>query len=229
MPKIELVNPNPYPEIVDATNNKEVVKLLYDLYANSESELGAILTYSYQHIVLKNTNAEVAELLGKIGIVEMHHIELLGNAIIKFGGLPYYINSANEHFSTKSVFYCTNILHILKNDILQERMAVQAYTKTAQIVQNASLKALLLRIAQDEELHIKALENAYHNQLKNQGDLDPTKLKNNFFTNAFEFNASNSNCKPFSSDINIDFDKQDSPKLSPKDAPQICPSMIFGE
>lgn len=232
MPKFELKNPNPYPQIVDAKQNKEVVKLLYDLYASNESELGAILMYSYQHIVLENRDDETAKLLEEIGVVEMHHLELLGDAIVKFGGLPYYVNSAGEQFSTKSIFYCTNVLHILKNDILQERLAIQAYTKTAQIVENASLKALLMRIAQDEELHAIALETAYKNLLKKQNDtnldFDLTQLKNNFETNAFEF--PNSSDTPFCTNMEINFNTQDSHTPTPPDAPQFNPqSTPFGQ
>ena len=146
-----------YPEIVGAKPCERTVRLLYDLRSGRESELTAILQYIYQNEVLAKCNKEVAFILEKIAIVEMHHLELLGDAIIAFGGKPCYIDSDGFDYNTSSVAYYTDLRSILEKDIKDEEFAVQAYRHTAQMVDNESLRELLNAIADDECVHIKIL------------------------------------------------------------------------
>ena len=146
-----------YPEIVRAKPDERVVRLLYELRSGLESELTATLQYIYQHQVLSQCNKEVAYILEKISLVEMHHIELLGEAIIAFGGKPCYINSEGCDYNSSSVAYYTDLKSILQKDIEDEQNAVRAYRNTAQLVDNESLQALLYTIADDECVHIKIL------------------------------------------------------------------------
>ena len=147
-----------YPEIVGAEPNEYYVRLLYNLRSSCESELTAILQYLYQHDVLKDSNKEVSYIIEEISLVEMHHMGLLGEAIVAFGGKPCYINSNNENFNSCCVAYYTNIKQILEKNIMDEKNAVEAYRHTASLVDNESLKNLLLTIAEDECVHIKIFQ-----------------------------------------------------------------------
>lgn len=147
----------PYPTITNATRNPHYVTQLLKLYSGSESELTAILQYMYQNAILSSNNKEVAYILEQIGIVEMHHLELLSEAIISFGGLPYYVNEKGAPYCATEVFYCTNLRHLLQKNLEDELNAVRAYTEIAKCVDNNSLSALLLRIAEDEQIHANIL------------------------------------------------------------------------
>ena len=144
-----------YPEIVDAHPNEYYVRLLYNLRSSCESELTAILQYLFQHNVLENCNKELAHIIEEISIVEMHHMELLGEAIVAFGGKPCYINSQGENFNSCCVAYFTDVRQILEKNIMDEENAIKAYRQTASCVQNESLRDLLLTIAEDECVHAK--------------------------------------------------------------------------
>lgn len=196
------MNIEDYPKITGATNSPETVKILYDLYAGADSELSAILTYTYQHIILRSENPEISNLIEEISITEMKHLELLGDAIMSFGGDPKYIDSIGKAFDTKSVVYCKNILHILKNNAFNERMAVKEYTNASNLVENQSLKALLLRIAEDERYHAERFEQAYEQEIR----------RSQTSTQTCNSTLQNDNCPKFES-FEIPFDSQGNAEL----------------
>ena len=78
--KLEEVNKIPYPKVNVERKNVILANIILDNYSGSVSELSAVLKYVYQNINLKDTN--LAKIIGKISIVEMHHLEILGKIII---------------------------------------------------------------------------------------------------------------------------------------------------
>ena len=147
--------PEPYPEIICNGNNPHDVQLLLPLYAGNNSELTAILQYSYQHVVLANRCDEVAQALHDISIIEMHHLELLAQAICAMGGNPRYVNpNTRSWWNAGAVNYEQNLCGALLANLKAETEACNVYHATARQVKNASLCALLNRIAADEKLHI---------------------------------------------------------------------------
>ena len=155
--KIDFTCGRDYPLITNASPNPYYVEILQGLYSGQSSELSAILQYVYQSSALHSNNKEVSYILKQIAIVEMHHLELLANAIISFGGLPYYINKDNQTFCTNNICYCTNLRCVIEQDLKDELSAIEFYTKSANLIQNESLKQLLLTIAEDEKKHSRIL------------------------------------------------------------------------
>ncbi|MEG1805179.1 MAG: ferritin-like domain-containing protein [Clostridia bacterium] len=155
----------PYPELKGKENNSFYVSLLKNLYAGKNSELTAILQYIYQAHYFEPINAETADAILKISLVEMEHLELLANAIIFFGGDPKYVSSKDMFFSAKAVDYSKEYTEMLIADMEGEKAAIQAYGDTASIVKNDSLKRLLLRIRYEEELHYAIFERLLTNAI----------------------------------------------------------------
>lgn len=145
----------PYPEIEDAVEDKNTVMVLKNLASSNNSELLASLQYIYQSVISDSVMPEVAHVLEEIGIVEMSHLEMLMNAVVEFGGDPTYADSRGNFFSASNVFYSKKLKEFLDANIEGEHMAIEAYRKAINMVDNASLKALFSRIIKDEELHIK--------------------------------------------------------------------------
>ena len=77
------------------------------------------------------------------------------HAIVEFGGTPTYTDGRGNFFSTSSVFYSKKLKEFLDANIEGERMAIEAYRRAIQSVENVSLKKLFERIIIDEEHHIK--------------------------------------------------------------------------
>lgn len=150
----------PYPEIVGATLSPETVAILRNLYASRISEFTAIASYSYQSRVIGEHNPEITKLLEGVAVTEMRHLELLGEAIVEFGGDPVYANSRGQFWSGIFVDRDKNVCKILKNNIRGETGAVAEYSMAATRVKNQSLANLLLRIAEDEQHHKELFEKA---------------------------------------------------------------------
>lgn len=154
----------PYPELVGASFSPETIAILRNLYASRISEFTAIANYTYQARVLGEHNPDVTKLLEGISMTEMRHLELLGEAIVEFGGDPVYANSRGQFWSGIFVDRDKNVCKILKNNIRSETGAVAEYSMAATRVKNQSLASLLLRIAEDEQLHKELFEKALTEQ-----------------------------------------------------------------
>lgn len=147
----------PYPDIRPFECNNDTLILLQNLYCSQNSESVATLTYSYQHIITKPFNQQLCDAFIKIAMVEMRHLDLLGNAIAAAGGIPVFADSQNAFLSGKWVDYVTNVNKLLEIDIKNEIAAAKAYENASGAVCNEELARLLLRISLDEKLHAEIL------------------------------------------------------------------------
>lgn len=142
-----------YPEINFRCRDPQALALLYPLYAGAGSELTAILQYTYQHLIC--CPPQVADTLSGISMVEMHHLELLGQLIRSFGGDPRFCQpSRRQWWSGDMACYDNRLCKLLLKDLSDEHNAVTAYLFAAQRISQPCAAALLRRIAKDEEHHI---------------------------------------------------------------------------
>ena len=155
---IKIRGNTPYPQIINANNDARTVQVLKDLLSSKEGEITGIMQYFYQASIAKQTNQDIADILEEISIVEMEHMELLMDAIIAFGGNPTYSNSQGQPFNANYINYSTKLKDMLDANISGEEQAIKNYYKAQQLVSNMSLKELLARIVEDEQLHLQAFK-----------------------------------------------------------------------
>lgn len=142
----------PYPEVTGA-KDPETVALIKEDYAGVTSELTAITSYIYQNIT-SDEDPSFASAILQIALVEMTHLDMLGDAIMTLGGNPSFGNG--KHFwQASSVDYANTIPAMLKSDIASETKAIENYQKHAAATKNPSVRTLLLRIVEDEKLHLR--------------------------------------------------------------------------
>lgn len=141
----------PYPEI-EVTPSIAEARILMPSYGGRNSETTAIFTYMYQTYV----SPEFNDTLEAVAISEMHHHELLGEAITKLGGYP--VIGSGTYWNGSYVNYQTSPAEFLKSNIIGEKTAIAGYEKAILALNQKSLKMLLERIILDEELHIKIFE-----------------------------------------------------------------------
>lgn len=131
--------------------------LLFD-YAGKQSEDTAIHQYLFQSLILKKQNPELAQTLEHIAIVEMHHLNLLGETITLLGVKPIFATPTQNNkyipWNASTVLYDTNIINILKKDIEHEQNAITLYQQHIKIIQDSNIQELLQRIIEDEQEHI---------------------------------------------------------------------------
>ena len=78
----------PYPEVRVERKNIEYAKLLLDDYASEVGEDRAIHQYVYQKFDKFKDNPLFSKTLSQIAMVEMRHLELLGETIKLLGVNP---------------------------------------------------------------------------------------------------------------------------------------------
>ncbi len=146
----------PYPEVEGKISNKTMA-LLMEAYGGRNSEFTGISTYTYQHVFLHDNNKELSEIIGRISVVEMHHLEMLGEAIVTFGGKPLF-SGAYQFWNGSYVNYQENKKEFLQDNLMGEQNAIRLYEEIIESTQNESLKRLIGRIIMDEQLHITIFE-----------------------------------------------------------------------
>lgn len=150
--------PDPYPEIRVAGKNPYYAQLILDDYAGKVSELTAIMQYIHHHMEMDKIPSwkEVSDLEEGISIVEMLHLEMLGEIIIHLGASPCYYDGRQQPWNPQYIAYhdfdpCAQ----LRADIQSEHEAIRQYQAHIQMIQDPFIQALLARIIKDEEFHIK--------------------------------------------------------------------------
>lgn len=146
----------PYPEVKVDKKDIEIAKDLLASYAGRVSEDSAIHDYVFQ--MMMQDNEEIKKILKGISIVEMHHLEILGNLIYQLGLTPLFasvVEDKTKWFSGEYVNYEKNWEQTLRDNIYQEEAAIRNYEKIILKTNDENVKHILKRIILDERIHIE--------------------------------------------------------------------------
>ena len=143
----------PYPEVKIDCQNPYWASILHDDYAAKTSEYTAISQYVYAHI--KSCNKKVADDFLGIAIVEMDHLERLGDVINGLGGNPVFTDGCCNIWNSSFVPYGCCTEDRLRIAIQSEYEAINQYKNHICRICNDDIRKLLERIILDEELHIE--------------------------------------------------------------------------
>lgn len=150
--------PAPYPKVKVSAKNPYYGRILLEDYAGKVSELSAITQYLYHYIVLEPEYEEVAEILRGVSIVEMHHLEILAETILRLGIEPRYytIDKDNkpQYWDASYIYYGTSLCDRLTRDIADEWAAIANYRKHQKKIGDPYVQDILERIILDEFYHI---------------------------------------------------------------------------
>lgn len=138
--------------------NRYYASLLLEDYAGQTSELTAINQYFFHYLMFEEKYEDVAELEECISIIEMFHLELLGETIRMLGVEPRYrtiTNNQRTFWNASFVYYGNEICDRLAADIAAEKSAIQQYRLHQQLIDDPNIKELLERIILDEQHHLK--------------------------------------------------------------------------
>lgn len=147
----------PYPPIQVSRPDPRWLPPLRDLYAGRRSELGAITQYCYQSFVLSGQDEEISKLLRGIAIVEMHHLEMLGQLICLCGGRPDFAGGRRQWWNGSFLSYRKDLCGALLVSLGDEVAAVDAYHQAASRIGDPKIRVVLERIAMDEAHHVQLL------------------------------------------------------------------------
>lgn len=156
--KLDDVNTIPYPEIKVERRNVSLANMILDDFSGKISELTAVLKYVYQSINLKDT--DMARIIGKISIVEMHHLKILGTIINQLGMKSCYVYRNKYMFwNASNVCYeIDNVQDMLKNNVIQEQDAITQYRNLICKTNDNNIIENIKRIIVDEKVHKEIFE-----------------------------------------------------------------------
>ncbi|MGN0803762.1 MAG: ferritin-like domain-containing protein [Candidatus Coproplasma sp.] len=161
MPK-PLIAEGEYPSLDGLVLDPYSVKIISPAYATSCGELNAILQYVYHSVNFSyHEDEKRAELLKCISLAEMHHLDLLAEALIRMGASPVYTFQPPAQFnfySTKFVAYSRSLRNMIEDDIMGEKYAIYSYERMLPRLKNDIIKRLICRILEDEKVHLEALK-----------------------------------------------------------------------
>ena len=147
----------PYPEIRVERRNPNYARLLSLAYAGQDSELTAVLLYSYGRQVTRGRKPEMlSETLHHVSAVEMRHLDMLGELITLLGGDPRFAGPRGRvGINTAMLGYACETAQIIRNALAGEEAAVRLYRELIRNICDKYVREVLERIILDEEEHIK--------------------------------------------------------------------------
>lgn len=161
--------PTPYPEVRVQRPNRYYAELLLEDYAGQVSEMTAINQYFHHHIVFEEKFSDLAELEECVSIIEMWHLEMLGETIRLLGVNPQLRTLTNN----KATFWCGNFVYYgnsvcdrLAADIAAEKSAIEQYRKHQQLIRDPYIVEMLERFIMDEQHHLQLFSNAMNKYCK---------------------------------------------------------------
>ena len=96
-----------------------------------------------------------------IVLVEMHHLEILGQLILKLGGDPEYIchqGRSKKSWTPEHISYSKTFNKIILDDIEGEKEAIRNYEGNIKIIEEEAITVILKRIVLDEQYHVEILK-----------------------------------------------------------------------
>ena len=151
-----------YPPLTDVIPCPKTVATLLDLYTGHFGEVNAILQYINQYYIINSFDKHIANEFYGVARDEQEHKHLIGNAIVAFGGITGYANGQNSPNNFCYINEDISLIKMLDANIQAEHGAIRAYEHALTIVNNHSLRQILMEIRDDELDHL-----AIFTQIKN--------------------------------------------------------------
>ena len=159
-------SPENYPPIAVKECNLQYAALLSNNFASTFSETTAIMQYNHQKWALAASNLKLSQTLGHIAMVEMKHLDFLGQLIVLLGGSPQYIavnKNRPTYWNSRMIFADTTLPSVLQRNIQSEQYAIDAYQNQISLIQDEFVTAILARIILDEQVHLEIFKTFLEN------------------------------------------------------------------
>lgn len=154
----------PYPPIKVDKKDIKMANMILTNYAGMVSEFTAVSQYVYHHLKLNSSYPKIADAIEKIAVVEMHHLEMIGELIELLGADPrFWINRKDKmyYWDGKFIDYGHNLQEYLTYDIQAEITAIRDYKELITKLKDKNIIAIIERIIEDEELHLSIFKKLF--------------------------------------------------------------------
>lgn len=151
----------PYPELKVEGKNFAYARAMLSNMGGRNSEMTAVGSYFYNVLATSGRADELSHIFHGISIVEMQHLQMFGALAKLLGGDPRLWEArqgGHRYWSPGYIDYRWGIPELIKSSINAEHAAIQKYRAQEQKISDPNIQALLSRIIEDEQLHIKIFE-----------------------------------------------------------------------
>lgn len=154
----------PYPPIKVNCPHEEYGQMILDNVGGMVSEMSAVSSYMYNHIIAGEAFKELKEVFLHISMVEMEHLQIFSNLALQLGMDPRLWScnhDRTEYWSPSFTNYPNQLNALLVNAITSEQKVIEKYSFQASVIKDPYIVAVLNRIIMDEKLHVEILEGFY--------------------------------------------------------------------
>lgn len=151
--------PGLYPEVRAQGKNRRYGQAILSNVGGGTSEMGAVALYIYGRFTQEG-RPEVADCLGHIAMVEMHHLSIFSTLACQLGEDPRLwtpFRGGRKYWTPEYLRYPRRLDQELRYAIEEERSAIRKYTQQALWIKDENVVANLRRIIADEEVHVQIL------------------------------------------------------------------------
>ena len=142
----------PYPSAIMPVRDKDTAELLSNAFANGgNAEFTAVAQYIHHAMTLKVP--DLSNLLWCIALVEMKHLEMIGQMIESLGGDLKFWRTNRAYWSGGNVNYGNTVCEKLSLDLYAEEEAISGYTALLRAIEIPQVRTVIERILEDEQYH----------------------------------------------------------------------------
>lgn len=166
-----------YPSLDLIVENENDLSMIIEDYSGIISEFSAISQYFYHHLYAdKEFYKDIGLSLMRISMVEMKHLGILGEVILKLGGDPKLIKNLDDnstnYWTGDIIDYSKEIKAIILSDMKLEELTINNYKKHSKASSQKALSDVLDRLILDEVLHLKILYKLLMSLNDKKGDVN---------------------------------------------------------
>lgn len=152
---------SPYPKVKVVAPNETYGLMMLDNVGGMNSETSTISQYIYNHAIASQEFLELKQLFLDISLVEMQHLDIFMELSLKLKMDPRWWTCLNDqccYWSPSYLNYPHHIKDVLQTAIDNEYQTIDKYMYQIKVIKDPFIVAILKRIIEDEELHIKILK-----------------------------------------------------------------------
>lgn len=156
--ELQYTAPGPYPEIRAGEKNRRYGLAILSNVGGGVSEMGSVAAYLYGHFTQVS---EVADCLGHLAMVEMHHLAIFSELSRQLGEDPRLwapFRGGRRYWTPEYLRYPRQLEQSLRYLLEEEETAIRKYTQQALWIKDGNVVENLRRVIADEEVHVQILK-----------------------------------------------------------------------
>lgn len=152
---------NPYPDEKPRRQDVRLAQRLLPMWSGGNGELAAISSYCCAALQTEEHSPVLGEMFEELAQCELTHFRLLGRLIRDLGGEPVISPRGGMGTPNGWDHRQSGVKQIFEQNMRREQTAADTYRYLAAQTEDAAVRDLLIRIAEDEEHHAAMFARLY--------------------------------------------------------------------